>query len=188
MNLSDPIRRALRTFLDAALGTFLTLITLPQFVTTVGDQPVPKLSALASLLVATAMSGLIAVLNFAKNYLEDSTGKAFLVPKANPDPEPTQPPKEGDVAAPIVPWATQGGKEFDERGPLEDDESLVVESLPVTPVPQFELVDDVEDPDYWSMTKQELVAEIKARGWPATTRQTKQQLIAQLEAQEHRAG
>lgn len=88
--MPDFLRRAIRTFLDAAISTFLLLVSLPQFVDTVGGQPIPKFSALESLVVATCWSGVIATLNFAKNALEDNTSfPALLKSPSNDGVNPT---------------------------------------------------------------------------------------------------
>lgn len=89
MKLPDPVRRALRTFVQDFIRTFLLLVTVPNVIQgAVTDlegvaQRVPDPSVLLSALVAGAWAGVLAVLTFILNALEDSTGvPVSLVPKA----------------------------------------------------------------------------------------------------------
>lgn len=79
--LPDPLKRALRTFIDAVVTTYLTLAILPQFTGSVGGQPVPKWSALGDLAAACAFAGVMALMNWLKNYLEDNAGVTAIIPK-----------------------------------------------------------------------------------------------------------
>ncbi len=82
--MSDPIRRALRSFVQSFTAV---LLVSPAFqALTAGDA---DLSALKRILVAVIGAGVTALLSFAQNALEDSTGRAFLISKATADPEPT---------------------------------------------------------------------------------------------------
>lgn len=82
--MNDPIRRALRSFIQ---GFIAILIVSPAYQALAAGTV--DLSALRRVLVAATGAGATAVLSFAQNYLEDSTGKAFGVSKATADPEPT---------------------------------------------------------------------------------------------------
>lgn len=74
--MSDTLRRTVRTFLQAfvplaaaaLLGALNTLLEWAQD----GGGPLPDLTSTAWLLVAAALSGGIAVVTWAHNWLEDS--------------------------------------------------------------------------------------------------------------------
>lgn len=93
MRLPDPVRRALRTFVQDFIRTFLLLVSAPNLIqaaVTEGDgiaQRVPDPSTLVVALIAAAWAGSLAVLTFILNALEDSTGvPVSIVPKAEPAP------------------------------------------------------------------------------------------------------
>ena len=91
--MSDAIRRAIRTFIDAFIG-MLALLGIP-----VLTELVRKISSAEpyeidfrlwqSILIASAAAGLIAVFSFGKNWAEDNTRfPAFLksTPSAGKNP------------------------------------------------------------------------------------------------------
>lgn len=86
--MSDPIRRALRTWLQVFSGL---LIASPAFqALNSGELDVVGLKKLALAAFGATVTSLI---SFGQNALEDKTGTAFLIQKATPDPEPTQNPE-----------------------------------------------------------------------------------------------
>lgn len=84
MRLPDSLRRALRTFLQGFVGTFLALNT------GLGGQ-VPSLGGLKAAATAALWAGVIAVLSWAQNALEDSTPVPALLkapPSSGENPVP----------------------------------------------------------------------------------------------------
>ena len=73
--MTDPTRRAIRTFLQAFVGTLIASGVL-QGVAESGD--LPSGDAVQRVLVSAAAAGIIALLSWAQNTLEDRTGTAFL--------------------------------------------------------------------------------------------------------------
>ncbi|HHH27363.1 MAG TPA: hypothetical protein ENK57_03295 [Polyangiaceae bacterium] len=73
--MSDPIRRALRTFAQAFIGILLGSELLPGIV--VSGQ-LPDSDAVERLFVSAAAAGFIALLAWVQNTLEDATGRNVL--------------------------------------------------------------------------------------------------------------
>ena len=74
MNWRDPLVRGVRTFLQAFLGVFLALSTSGA----IGVDSVPDLEVLKRAAIAAAWAGLIALIAFVQNALEDVTGRAVV--------------------------------------------------------------------------------------------------------------
>ncbi len=75
--MSDALRRSLRTFLQSFTGIFLAAVTTPQL-----TNAVPGLSTLRAAAVSAAWGGLVSVLSWIQNSLEDAgTVPAVLKPK-----------------------------------------------------------------------------------------------------------
>lgn len=86
--MSDAVRRALRTFLQAFIGTFLTMF-LGVYLT---PGVLPDVAVLQRIGIAAAVAGIIALLTFTQNWLEDNTKtpallKAPTSPGLNPVPD-----------------------------------------------------------------------------------------------------
>lgn len=90
--IPDPIRRGLRTFTDVAFIEAV-LQLLIAFGVDLTEAQHAAILVIAPFFVSAA-----------KNSLEDATGHAFLIAKANPDPEATQPPDQG-AAVPDLPYS-----------------------------------------------------------------------------------
>lgn len=79
-NLSDPIRRAIRTFAQTFVGLFListagwlaALVTWAQCSTS-SCAAFPSLTPLGRAAVAAGAAAAVALVSFVQNYLEDST-------------------------------------------------------------------------------------------------------------------
>lgn len=83
--MNDTLKRTVRTFLQAFLGTFaaLAIPALNAIVTSAGDANgfvAIDLNLLGNAAVAGIVAGVIALITFCQNLLEDSTGKP-VVPK-----------------------------------------------------------------------------------------------------------
>jgi len=106
--LPDSVRRAIRTFIQSFLGTLLTgWIGL-----NVAAGDLPPVSVAKRLLIAATVAGVIALLTYVQNALEDHTGlpallKAPASSGVNPEPDPTMayprprahvPPRHGGSA------------------------------------------------------------------------------------------
>lgn len=74
MNWRDPLVRGARTFLQAFLGVFLALSTSGA----IGVDSVPDLEVLKRAAIAAGWAGLIALIAFVQNALEDVTGHKSL--------------------------------------------------------------------------------------------------------------
>lgn len=72
--MTEPIRRAIRTWLQAFLGTIVTSGILSAMETT----GVVDWSSVRKVLVAAVAAGVIAVITWAQNALEDASGRAIL--------------------------------------------------------------------------------------------------------------
>lgn len=97
MHLNDASRRGLRTAIDLLLSGGLTGLIL--FVLSAFGVEVTLEQFTAVIL------GLAPLLSVVKNALEDSTGRAFLVSKTRPEPDPTV-----DTEAPVqAAEQTEGG-------------------------------------------------------------------------------
>lgn len=99
--MSDAVRRTLRTFLQVFVGVFSVSVLgflndIVEWASST-DRAFPSLSPLGKAAVSAACAGVVSLVTLAQNWAEDRTGKAFLIRKANPDPEPTQPPGDGAV-------------------------------------------------------------------------------------------
>lgn len=80
--MSDALKRAARTFLQAFVGT-LALLAVPQMTSIVrsisDSQPYQFDFALwQGVVIAASLSGLISLISFAQNALEDKSGKTGL--------------------------------------------------------------------------------------------------------------
>jgi hypothetical protein len=84
--MSDPIRRALRTFIQSFVGALLASNVL----SAVAEQGVVDWSALKKAATAAAFAAIVAVLTYVQNAVEDKAGTALLVPKG-PVPTPAEP-------------------------------------------------------------------------------------------------
>lgn len=83
--MTDPIKRALRTAIQAFLGTFavLAIPALNSVITSAGDaNGIVRidLNLLGNAAIAGILAGVIALVSWAQNALEESTGKP-VVPK-----------------------------------------------------------------------------------------------------------
>jgi hypothetical protein len=74
MTFRDPLIRGFRTFLQAALGVFLALSTSGMM----GVQDVPTLDVLKRALLAASWAGVVALVSFTQNVLEEMSGKRAL--------------------------------------------------------------------------------------------------------------
>jgi len=72
--MRDPLVRGVRTFLQAFLGVFLAISTSGM----VGPDSLPDLDVLKRAAIAAAWAGVVAVISFTQNVLEDATGRAVL--------------------------------------------------------------------------------------------------------------
>jgi hypothetical protein len=79
--VNDSLRRAARTFIQAFITSFLTLMATGQFTTKIGDATVPNWSTLDTLLLSCGLSALIALVTWLYNWLEGWTGKDILIRK-----------------------------------------------------------------------------------------------------------
>lgn len=90
--LRDALYRAVRTFIQAWIGSFLLLIAgVP-----LAPGTVPDLDWVKRVVLASAWAALIALLSWAQNVLENSTGMPALLkpaPPANNPVPPTTPPE-----------------------------------------------------------------------------------------------
>ena len=89
MHMSDALRRAARTFIQSFIGVFLSLLVTPNVLPGV----VPGTDALKSAALAGVWSGVVAVLSWLQNALEDNTSfpavmKAPPSSGVNPVPDP----------------------------------------------------------------------------------------------------
>jgi TRAP-type C4-dicarboxylate transport system permease small subunit len=101
MQLPDSLRRALRTFVQAFVGT-LAVLAIPALTdimrAAANAEPYEiDFRFWQSAVIAACASGVIALISFIQNYLEDSTnfpavGKAPASPGQNPTPDPTPDP------------------------------------------------------------------------------------------------
>lgn len=83
VRLSDSVRRSIRTFIIAFLGTAIPgalgwLNALTQWANSAGQTPLPEWQSLAFLGVSAISASLIALLNVAWNWTEDATGHGLL--------------------------------------------------------------------------------------------------------------
>lgn len=89
----DGVRRVLRTYLFAFLGTVLPgllgwLNALTEWARAEGQRPFPDATSLAYLGVAAITAGFIALVNAIVIGLEDATGRGFLrTPPVRPTPD-----------------------------------------------------------------------------------------------------
>lgn len=72
--MRDPLVRGVRTFLQAFLGVFLAISTSGM----VGPDSLPDLDVLKRAAIAAAWAGIVALISFGQNLLEDATGRAVL--------------------------------------------------------------------------------------------------------------
>lgn len=102
MALSDAVRRAIRTFIDAwfTLFALLALPALGKIIADIGDghgEFEIDLNFWGNVLIASTAAGLIALVNFVKNWLEDNVGWFPALFKSQPsaglNPVTTDPPK-----------------------------------------------------------------------------------------------
>ena len=94
--MNDAVRRAIRTFIQGFIGV-LALVAVPQLTNIVNDAVDGRaisvsLDVWQSVVVAAIAGGVIALISWAQNELEDTTGKAVL--KQTP---PKQPKGSGTV-------------------------------------------------------------------------------------------
>lgn len=91
--LRDALYRAVRTFLQAWIGSFLLLIGAAQF----APGEVPGLDWLRRVAVASAWGAFIALLAFVQNWLENNTNWPALLKPAPPaqNPLPANTTREG---------------------------------------------------------------------------------------------
>ena len=93
----DWLRRGIRTFLQASVGVFLSLMVTPHLPGALGGDAVPERGVFTSALIAAGWSGVIAVLTALHNALEDNTAfpailKAPASSGQNPEPDPDPDP------------------------------------------------------------------------------------------------
>lgn len=69
--LNDPLIRATRSFFQSFIGIFLALTM------TTGIDQVPDVDALKRAGLAALWGGFVALMSFAQNYLEESSGKTI---------------------------------------------------------------------------------------------------------------
>lgn len=72
--MRDALIRGIRTFLQAFLGVFLAISTSGM----VGPDSLPDLDVLKRAAIAAAWAGVVALVSFVQNALEDVTGRAAL--------------------------------------------------------------------------------------------------------------
>lgn len=94
--MNDAVRRAIRTFIQGFIGV-LALVAVPQLTNIVNDAVDGRaisvsLDVWQSIVFAAIAGGVIALISWAQNELEDTTGKAVL--KQTP---PKQPSGSGTV-------------------------------------------------------------------------------------------
>jgi hypothetical protein len=75
--MTDAVRRAIRTFIQAFVGTFV-LVGFPVLqnimdATNGGDEPIFDVNVWKRVLVACVISGVIALVSYVQNALEDKT-------------------------------------------------------------------------------------------------------------------
>lgn len=99
MKLPDSVRRAVRTYLDALLGTFLGLWAAAG----IGATQLPGVADLAvigKLALAAAIASVPALVSFVKNELEDRGAiPALLKAPSSDGADPV--PDDGDVVTPV---------------------------------------------------------------------------------------
>lgn len=105
----DAVRRVLRTGLQM-VATAITGLS--------GLVAAGVLDARAAAVVGAVLTFLLLVATAGMNTVEDRTGKALLIPKANPDPEPTQPPVEGAAVPDLAKPATRRARPRRRKPPL----------------------------------------------------------------------
>lgn len=79
--LSEPLRRAARTFIQAFLSTFIALVTTGQFTEKVGNATVPNWDQLDTLLLACGTAGVVSLGTWLYNAVEGWLGKDILINK-----------------------------------------------------------------------------------------------------------
>lgn len=72
--MRDALIRGLRTFLQAFLGVFLAISTSGM----VGPDSLPDIDVLKRAAIAAGWAGIVALISFAQNALENATGRAAL--------------------------------------------------------------------------------------------------------------
>ena len=72
--MRDAVVRGVRTFLQAFLGVFLALSTSGAM----GLDAVPDIEVLKRAAIAAAWAGIVALVSFTQNALEETTGRAGL--------------------------------------------------------------------------------------------------------------
>lgn len=72
--MRDALVRGVRTFLQAFLGVFLAISTSGM----VGPDSLPDLDVLKRAAIAAAWAGVIALVSFTQNALENATGRAIV--------------------------------------------------------------------------------------------------------------
>ena len=72
--MRDAVVRGVRTFLQAFLGVFLALSTSGAM----GLNAVPDIEVLKRAAIAAACAGIVALVSFTQNALEETTGRAGL--------------------------------------------------------------------------------------------------------------
>ena len=72
--MRDAVVRGVRTFLQAILGVFLALSTSGAM----GLDAVPDIEVLKRAAIAAAWAGIVALVSFTQNALEETTGRAGL--------------------------------------------------------------------------------------------------------------
>lgn len=95
---SDPLRRAIRTFVQAFTGTLLSLLLAQGVPSLVASGKVPDLSLLLTLTLAAGLAGVIALLSWLQNWAEDSPSiplPALLKAPASGGQDPIPDPKPG---------------------------------------------------------------------------------------------
>ena len=74
MAMRDPLIRGIRTFLQAFLGVFIALSTSGAM----NIDSIPDIEVLKRATIAAAWAGIVAVVSFAQNALEETTGRRGL--------------------------------------------------------------------------------------------------------------
>lgn len=72
--MRDPLVRGVRTFLQAFLGVFLAISTSGM----IGPDSLPDLDVLKRAAIAAAWAGVVALISFVQNALENATGRAIV--------------------------------------------------------------------------------------------------------------
>lgn len=72
--MRDAFIRGVRTFLQAFLGVFLAISTSGM----VGPDSLPDIDVLKRAAIAAAWAGVVALVSFAQNAIEDVTGRAIV--------------------------------------------------------------------------------------------------------------